>query len=84
MKQLGVKEPRVSVAGLNPHAGENGLFGNEEKLLIVPAIERTRTEGIDAKGPISPDTVFLQHQAGEFDAVVAQYHDLAMIPLKLV
>ena len=79
---LGVATPRVAVAGLNPHAGEGGLFGDEEIRIIRPAIEAARAEGIDASGPWPGDTVFMQARAGRFDVVVAQYHDQGLIPVK--
>jgi 4-hydroxythreonine-4-phosphate dehydrogenase len=81
-RRLGVAQPRVAVAGLNPHAGEGGLFGREEIAVIQPAIERARAEGIDASGPWPGDTVFMQARAGRFDVVVAQYHDQGLIPVK--
>jgi 4-hydroxythreonine-4-phosphate dehydrogenase len=81
--------PRIGVAGLNPHAGEGGLFGSEEREIIAPAIEAARAEGIDASGPYAPDTVFMRARAkhgvpssGEFDVVVAMYHDQGLIPVK--
>ncbi len=73
---------RVAVAGLNPHAGEGGLFGDEERRIIRPAIEAARREGIDASGPWPGDTVFMQARQGRFDLVVAQYHDQGLIPVK--
>ena len=81
------RSPRIGVAGLNPHAGEGGLFGQEEIDVIVPAISAACTEGIDASGPYAPDTVFMRARAthgkpGEFDAVVAMYHDQGLIPVK--
>ncbi len=79
---LGISDPRVAVAGLNPHAGEGGLFGDEEIRIIGPAIEAARAEGIDASGPWPGDTVFMQARAGAFDVVVAQYHDQGLIPVK--
>lgn len=83
MRQLGYQRPRIVVAGLNPHCSENGLFGTEEEKEIVPAIEEARKEGIDVTGPESPDTVFVKCQAGQYDIVVAMYHDQGHIPLKL-
>ena len=74
--------PRIAVAGLNPHAGEGGLFGGEETEHIAPAIAQARTEGINASGPHPPDTVFMRARAGAFDAVVAMYHDQGLIPVK--
>lgn len=79
---LGIAAPRVAVAGLNPHAGEGGLFGEEEIRIIRPAIEQARAEGIDASGPWPGDTVFMQARQGRFDVVVAQYHDQGLIPVK--
>ena len=79
---LGFAAPRVAVAGLNPHAGEGGLFGDEEIRIIGPAIEAARAEGIDASGPWPGDTVFMQARTGRFDVVVAQYHDQGLIPVK--
>ena len=81
-KALGIAWPRVAVAGLNPHAGEGGLFGDEEIRIIQPAIEAARAEGIDASGPWPGDTVFMQARQGRFDIVVAQYHDQGLIPVK--
>ena len=83
MKALGIERPRIAVAGLNAHAGENGLFGREEVTAILPAIKRAAGEGIDADGPIPPDTVFVKATAGLYDVVVAMYHDQGHIPLKL-
>ena len=80
--RFGIERPRVAVAGLNPHAGENGLFGREEIETIAPAIEKARTEGIDASGPWAGDTIFMRARRGEFDVVVAQYHDQGLIPVK--
>jgi 4-hydroxythreonine-4-phosphate dehydrogenase len=77
-------EPRIAVAGLNPHAGEDGLFGREEGRIIQPAIERARREGADASGPYPADSLFHQAVAGKFDAVIAMYHDQGLIPLKLL
>lgn len=81
-KALGIVAPRVAVAGLNPHAGEGGLFGDEEIRIIRPAIEAARAEGIDASGPYPGDTVYMQARKGRFDVVVAQYHDQGLIPVK--
>lgn len=74
---------KIAVAGLNPHAGENGAFGNEEIDEIVPAIQEAQHQGIDAHGPISPDTLFMKALAGDYDAVVCMYHDQGHIPMKL-
>ena len=73
---------RIAVAGLNPHAGEEGLFGSEEQQIIAPAIAAARAEGIDASGPFAPDTVFMRARRGEFDLVVAMTHDHGLIPVK--
>ena len=73
---------RIAVAGLNPHAGEDGLFGSEEQTIIAPAIAAARAEGIDAHGPFAPDTVFMRARRGEFDLVVAMTHDHGLIPVK--
>lgn len=81
---FGVHEPRLGVAGLNPHAGEGGLFGKEEVDIIGPSVERSREEGILAEGPFPPDAVFRMAVDGRFDAVVAMYHDQGLIPLKLL
>jgi 4-hydroxythreonine-4-phosphate dehydrogenase len=76
--------PRIAVAGLNPHAGEHGLFGREEETAIVPAIACCRARGIDVSGPFPGDTVFVRARKGEFDVVIACYHDQGLIPVKLV
>lgn len=76
--------PKIAVAGLNPHAGENGAFGDEELQSIIPAVNRARQEGIQCTGPIAPDTVFLKAVQGEYDAVVCMYHDQGHIPMKLL
>ena len=78
----GQARPRIAVAGLNPHAGEGGLFGDEEIRIIAPAIEAARAEGVDARGPFAPDTVFMRARRGEFDLVVAMTHDQGLIPVK--
>jgi len=82
LKALGIAEPKIGVAGLNPHAGEHGLFGDEEIREIIPAIEEARAEGIKADGPIAPDTVFGRARGGVYDIVVCMYHDQGHIPLK--
>lgn len=81
-RQAGIAQPRVAVAGLNPHAGEGGKFGDEERRVIEPAIALARAEGIDASGPWPGDTIFMRARRGEFDIVVAQYHDQGLIPVK--
>lgn len=83
MKELGYENPRIVVAGLNPHCSENGLFGDEEENEISPAIEQAKEEGLLVEGPEPPDTVFIKCQAGQYDIVVAMYHDQGHIPLKL-
>ena len=84
LKKLGVESPRVAVAGLNPHAGENGLFGKEDLEKIRPAVKAALDEGIDASGPWAPDTVMMRARQGHFDVVVVQYHDQGHIPIKLM
>ena len=81
---LGISSPKIGVAGLNPHSGEHGLFGREEIDEIIPAIEEARAEGIQADGPVPPDTVFSKARGGWYDIVVAMYHDQGHIPLKVV
>jgi 4-hydroxythreonine-4-phosphate dehydrogenase len=83
MRQLGIENPKVAVAGVNPHAGESGLFGREEIDVLKPAIAIARAEGIDAQGPFPPDTVFYRALKGQFDVVVVMYHDQGLIPIKL-
>jgi 4-hydroxythreonine-4-phosphate dehydrogenase len=84
LQKLGVESPRVAVAGLNPHAGENGLFGTEDAERIAPAVAAAVEEGIDATGPHPPDTVMMRARKGAFDIVVVQYHDQGHIPIKLM
>jgi len=84
LRKLGVERPKIAVAGLNPHAGEHGLFGNEDADRIEPAVERAKEDGIDASGPHAPDTVMMRARRGEFDIVVVQYHDQGHIPIKLM
>lgn len=79
-----IDQPRIAVAGLNPHGGENGLFGNEELQIIEPAIHLCAVKGIDVTGPYPPDTVFYKAAQGHFDAVVCMYHDQGLIPFKLL
>ena len=81
---LGMREPRIAVAGLNPHCGEGGIFGDEDSRCIAPAVERLRERGFAVSGPISADTVFYRASQGEFDLVIAQYHDQGHIPVKLI
>ena len=80
-RQLG-RAPRIAVAGVNPHAGEGGLFGREEIEQIAPAVEQARVEGMQVSGPHAPDTVFMRARRGEFDVVIAMYHDQGLIPVK--
>lgn len=81
---LGIEHPRIAVAGLNPHASEGGLFGDEEAREVIPAIEAARARGLDVSDPQPPDTVFLRATKGEWDIVVAMYHDQGHIPMKLL
>ena len=83
-QRFGFARPRIAVAGLNPHAGEGGLFGREEIDVIAPAIGQAQGEGIDATGPYAPDTVFMRARQGDFDVVIAMYHDQGLIPVKLL
>ena len=83
-RKLGIPEPKIGVAGLNPHSGENGMFGREEIEEITPAIQAARAEGILADGPVPPDTIFSKARGGWYDIVVAMYHDQGHIPLKVV
>ncbi len=84
LRKLGYENPRIAVAGLNPHAGENGIFGDEEIKEINPAVEICKDEGINVEGVIPPDTVFLKAYRGQYDIVVVMYHDQGHIPLKLL
>jgi 4-hydroxythreonine-4-phosphate dehydrogenase len=84
MRKLGVAQPRLAVCALNPHAGEDGLFGDEESRIITPAVERARQAGLQVSGPIPTDTLMVRARDGEFDAVVAMYHDQGHIALKLI
>lgn len=84
MRELGYERPRIAVCGLNPHAGERGLLGDEEERLIEPAIRVLNDAGIDARGPFPADTIFSKALAGEFDLVAAMYHDQGLIPIKLL
>lgn len=82
LRRMGLQAPRIAVAGLNPHAGEGGLFGDEEIRHIAPAIADARAAGWEASGPYAPDTVFMRARRGEFDVVVAMTHDHGLIPVK--
>jgi 4-hydroxythreonine-4-phosphate dehydrogenase len=84
LRSLGFARPRLALAGLNPHAGENGLLGSEDDETLRPAAQAARAEGIDVDGPISPDSVFLMASRGRYDGVLALYHDQAFIPIKLL
>jgi 4-hydroxythreonine-4-phosphate dehydrogenase len=81
---LGIANPRIAVAALNPHAGEGGLFGSEDETVLVPLIAAYRRQGLDISGPHPGDTVFVKAAAGQFDAVIAMYHDQGHIPVKLL
>lgn len=83
-QSLGIPQPRIAIAGLNPHASEGGLFGDQEALAILPAIQAARARGINVSDPQPPDTVFLRAVKGAFDIVVAMYHDQGHIPMKLL
>lgn len=83
-RRIGIESPKIGVAGLNPHSGENGLFGREELEEIAPAVEAAVSEGILAEGPVPADTVFSKARGGWYDIVVAMYHDQGHIPLKVV
>ena len=84
LPRFGFPSPRLGVAGLNPHAGEEGLLGTEDRDVLAPAIAACVTDGIDVRGPFPADTVFLRATRGEFDAVIACYHDQGLIPVKMV
>lgn len=83
-QDFGIPQPRLGVAALNPHASEGGLFGTEERDIIIPAVLEARGEGLPVSGPFPADTLFWRHAQGEFDAVLAMYHDQGLIPLKLL
>jgi 4-hydroxythreonine-4-phosphate dehydrogenase len=83
LPRFGCSAPRIAVAGLNPHAGEHGLFGCEEEMAIVPAVLAARRRGVDVAGPFPADTLFVRAVRGEFDVVIACYHDQGLIPVKL-
>nr|WP_024965758.1 D-threonate 4-phosphate dehydrogenase [Pantoea sp. IMH] len=84
LRRVGFENPRIAVAGVNPHAGENGLFGDEEIKIVAPSVEAMKAKGLNVAGPCPPDTVFLQCYEGQYDIVVAMYHDQGHIPLKLL
>jgi 4-hydroxythreonine-4-phosphate dehydrogenase len=84
LPRFGIARPRIAVAGLNPHAGEEGILGSEEQAIVRPAVQAASDRGIDVSGPWSADTIFLRASRGEFDAVIACYHDQGLIPIKLL
>ena len=84
LRRVGFDNPRIAVAGVNPHAGENGLFGEEEITIVGPAVQAMQAKGLNVTGPCPPDTVFMQCHEGMYDMVVAMYHDQGHIPLKLL
>lgn len=84
IKRFGIKSPKIAVAGLNPHAGESGIFGNEEKEIIIPAIEKSVKEDFKVSGPFPPDTIFYNAFNKNYDAVISMYHDQGLIPFKMV
>jgi len=84
LRWFGIPRPRIAVAGLNPHAGEDGLFGDEERRVIEPAMQMARNVGIDVEGPFPPDTLFLDHRRARYDGFVCMYHDQGLIPVKLL
>lgn len=84
LRRLGIKQPRLAVAGLNPHAGEGGLFGDEEEKFISPAIAQARTQGLDVQGPFAGDTIFFRTLQGEFDGAIAMFHDQGHVAAKML
>jgi 4-hydroxythreonine-4-phosphate dehydrogenase len=82
-RDLGIRAPRIGVVGLNPHAGEDGLLGREEIEVLAPAAARARAAGLDVSGPFPADTLFVRAHRGEFDLVIAMYHDQGLVPVKL-
>lgn len=84
LKRMGIKNPKIAVAGYNPHSGESGLFGSEEIERIQPAIDKAKRDGYDVEGPVPPDTVFVRMMGKHYDAVVAMYHDQGHIPMKVI
>jgi len=83
-QMMGIENPRIAVPGLNPHAGEGGMFGRQEIEIIEPAVRKAREEGLDAQGPFPPDTLFYRAVNGQFDFVTPMYHDQGLIPIKLI
>ncbi|RIV18201.1 4-hydroxythreonine-4-phosphate dehydrogenase PdxA [Alicyclobacillaceae bacterium I2511] len=84
LRQLGIAKPNIAVSGINPHAGENGLFGQEDLLKVLPAVQRAQAQGWQVSGPWPPDSVYARAAAGEFDAVIAMYHDQGHIAIKML
>lgn len=84
MPRFGIPRPRIGVAGINPHAGEHGLLGHEDEEVILPVVEACRLDGMDVRGPLAADTLFVRAVRGEFDVVVASYHDQGLVPVKLL
>ena len=84
LRDLGIEKPRIGVAGLNPHAGEDGLFGDEEVREIIPAIDQAKEEGITVEGPVPPDTIFSKLKGAQYDIAVVMYHDQGHIPMKVL
>ena len=84
MRQAGIESPRIAVAALNPHNGENGLFGMEEIEIIRPVVEEMAAKGINCKGPFASDTVYIKAFAGEYDSVLSMYHDQGLAPVKMI
>jgi 4-hydroxythreonine-4-phosphate dehydrogenase len=83
LPRFGYPSPRIALAGLNPHAGENGLLGPEDERVLRPAVERARGQSLTVSGPFPADTLFLRAMRGEFDVVIACYHDQGLIPVKM-
>jgi 4-hydroxythreonine-4-phosphate dehydrogenase len=84
LPRFGIPSPRLGVAGLNPHAGEQGLLGREDEAVVAPAVAAARAAGVNATGPFPADTLFVRAARGEFDAVIAMYHDQGLVPVKLI
>jgi 4-hydroxythreonine-4-phosphate dehydrogenase len=84
LPRFGIAAPRLALAGLNPHAGEGGVIGSEEQQVLGPVVEAARARGVDIRGPFPGDTIFVRASRGEFDAVIACYHDQGLIPVKLL
>jgi 4-hydroxythreonine-4-phosphate dehydrogenase len=84
LRRFGFTRPRIAVAGVNPHAGEGGMFGREDIDRLKPAVDRCRAQGIDVSGPYSADSLYYRAHTGEFDVVIAPYHDQGLVPIKLI